>query len=180
MGKGGGDVPTLMPGPLEREQAKFLKTQRKNIIEPAQQALFAPALTAATQGFQTNLSAQDRQALEAQHNQARSDIMSRGTRGGLMQQMLTNADIARADTVGNAINNARQLGIQRGLAALVPSAFPGAQSVMAGGQAAAGNEMARNQANINAQIQAQQAAGQGKGATIGGLGSLAGGAMMMF
>lgn len=174
MGKGGG-VPSLKPGPLEKEQAKFLQTQRTGIIEPAQATLFAPALGAAAQGFDTSLGARDRQALEGQYNQARNNILQTGARGGLMQNMLTNTDNARAESVANAINQARQTGISRGLGALGPTAFPGAQSIIAGGQGAAQSEAQRIAQNAQNKIAGQQAAGQGLGSMLGGLGALAGG-----
>jgi len=174
-GSKGGGVPSLKPGPLEKEQAKFLQTQRENIIQPAQATLFGPALAAASQGFETSLSPRDRQTLEGQFAQNRSNILQSGQRGGLMQQMLSNTDTARAESVANAINQARQTGISRGLGAIGPTAFPGAQSIIAGGQNAAQSEAQRIAANQQNKIAAQQAAGQGKGGLIGGLGSLAGG-----
>lgn len=165
-GKGG--APSIGASPLSKEQAKFLKQQRQDIIEPGQAALFPAALPGAVGALSTSLSAQNRQALESQHNQALSNIMSRGTRGGLMQRMMTTADLARADTVGNAINQARELGQQRSLGLLGPAIFPGASQTIAAGQAAAqGDEARRLQ---NAQMQAQ--AGQSKGAGLGGLMSL--------
>jgi hypothetical protein len=179
MGKGGG-TPSIKIGPLEKEQAAFLKSQRSGIIEPTQAALFQPALSAATQAFNTGLSPRDRGALEGQYNQARENILQRSTRGGLMNKMLTTADLARAESVGNATNQARQLGIERGLGLLGGAAFPSANNIVGGGQAAAQSEQQRRQAQAQMAAQNQAAQGQGLSSTLGSIATIGSLAYMMF
>ena len=177
MGKSSGKVKLPAPGPLEQAQADFLNSQRTGVIEPVQNALMPSALPAAIQGFNTSLAPPDRQTIEAQYKQSGQDIMNQaGGRGGMLRRAMTMNDLGRAETVANAASNARQLGIQRALGLLGPAAFPGANTVIQGGQAAASGEQARRAEAANA------AAGSnaGKGSMIGGGLSLAGSLMAMY
>jgi len=174
MGKGGGKVKLPGPGPLETEQAEFLKGQRRDVIEPIQAALLPAALPGAIQAFRTKLDAPEREALEGQYAQAGRDIMSGvGGRGGQLRNLMSLNAMDRARSISNAAINARQTGIQRSLGLLGPAAFPGAQSVLSAGQGLVGSE--RDRANMAAQAASQQAAG--KGNALGGLMSLGGGLM---
>lgn len=173
MGKGKVKMPG--PGPLENEQAKFLRGQRENVIEPVQAALMPAALPGAIQAFSTKLEAPDREALEGQFSQAKNSIMDQaGGRGGFLRRAMTMNDIARAQTVGNAAVNARQQGITRALGLLGPAAFPGANTTLQAGQGLVNSEQGR--AQMAAQASAQQ--GQGIGSAIGGLASIGGRAML--
>lgn len=166
MGGGKGGVPSLKPGPLEKEQAAFLKQQRHDVIEPIQAAGIPAAMPGFVQAFQTSLAAPDRQAIEGQFKQSMNDVMAgAGGRGGMLRRAMTDVSRARAETVANAVNQARQLGISRSLGLLGPAGFPGASTVInAGNQAAATEAQRRFQ---NAQMQAQ--AGSSKGGFAGGL-----------
>jgi hypothetical protein len=172
MGKGG--TPKVKIGPLEVEQAQFLRQQRENVIEPVQGALMPAALPGAVQAFSTKLEAPDREAIEGQYSQLRKDIGASGARGGLLRRNMTLADQERARTVSNAAVMARQTGIARALGLLGPAAFPGAQAVTAAGGQLAGGEQSR--AAQNAQLQAQSQGGLGS--ALGGLASLGGRFMM--
>jgi hypothetical protein len=158
---GKGSAPSIGPSPLAKEQAAFLKQQRKGVIEPAQAALLPGMMAGAPQALSTSLDPRSRATLEAQANQARQNIMQSGVRGGLMQKMLGTADIARAESVANAANQARNLGSLRSLQLLGPAAFPGAGQVMQAGQAAAQSDEQRRLQN--AQMASQAGGGKGEG-----------------
>ena len=175
MGKSSAKLPK--PGPFEQQQAAMLQNQRENIMDPTQKTLMPLALPAAAQGFNTNLSAPDRQTIEAQFKQSKNDILSQNQRGGLLRKNMTMNDIGRANTVATAANNAKQMGIQRALGLLGPAAFPGANTAVSAGQGLVGSE--QNRAQMGQQAAASQNAGKGQAA--GGLAAagLMAGMMMM-
>lgn len=172
MGKG--STPKIKIGPMEIEQADFLRQQRKNVIEPVQGALMPAALPGAIQAFDTKLMAPDREAIEGQFKQVKNDVMASGARGGMLRRNMTLADTERARAVSSAAQQARQTGISRALGLLGPAAFPGAQTVIGGmGNLAAGEQ---SRAAQNAQLAAQNQSGFGS--ALGGLASLGGRFMM--
>ena len=176
MGKSSAKLPK--PGPFEQQQAAMLQNQRENIMDPTQKALMPLALPAAAQGFNTNLTAPDRQTIEAQYKQSGNDIVNQaGGRGGMLRKAMTMNDIGRAGTVATAANNAKQMGIQRALGLLGPAAFPGANTAVSAGQGLVGSE--QNRALRGQQAAASQNAGKGQAA--GGLAAagLMAGMMMM-
>lgn len=168
MGKS--STPKVKIGPMEIEQADFLRQQRKNVIEPVQGALMPAALPGAIQAFSTKLEAPDREAIEGQFKQAKQDTMATGARGGMLRRNMTAIDNARAQTVSNAAVQARQTGIARALGLLGPAAFPGAQTVIGGMSDLTGGERARASANANMAAQNQS----GLGSALGMLTSLGG------
>ena len=172
----GKSSPKVKIGPLEKEQADFMRSQRKDLIEPVQGALMPLALPSAMQAFDTRLMAPDREAIEGQFNQAKNDIMAGGARGGLLRRAMTQADIGRAGAVSRAAVQARQQGIERGLGLLGPAAFPGANTTMSAANSLVGGEQSRNAANAQMKAQGQAQTGQ----AIGTLAGLAGMAAMMF
>ena len=168
MGKS--STPKVKIGPMEIEQADFLRQQRKNVIEPVQGALMPAALPEAIQAFSTKLEAPDREAIEGQFKQVKNDVMASGARGGMLRRNMTLADTERARAVSSAATNARQTGIARALGLLGPAAFPGAQTVIGGMSDLTGGE--RSRAAANAQMAAQSQ--QGLGSALGMLTSLGG------
>lgn len=168
MGKSG--TPKVKIGPMEIEQADFLRQQRRNVIEPVQGALMPAALPGAIQAFSTKLEAPDREAIEGQFKQVKNDVMASGARGGMLRRNMTLADTERARAVSSAASQARQTGISRALGLLGPAAFPGAQTVIGGmGDLASGE---RSRAGANAKLAAENQSGLG--GALGGLASLGG------
>lgn len=169
MSSKGAKIPTPKPGPLEIAQADFLKSQKANVLDPIQSALMPAALPAASQAFNTTLTAPDRETIEGQFQQSKNDIINNaGGRGGFLRKAMTQNDISRAQAVSSAANQAKQTGISRALGLLGPAGFPGANTTISAGQGLVGSE--QNRMNLGAQQQAAQ--GQGMGSLIGGLGSL--------
>jgi len=176
MGKSSPKLPKA--GPMEQQQAEFLKSQKENVMDPTQKALMPVALPAAVQGFNTNLTAPERQTIEGQYKQSGNDIVNgAGGRGGMLRKAMTMNDLSRATTVATAANNAKQMGIQRALGLLGPAAFPGANTAVSAGQGLVGSE--QNRAQMGQQAAASQNAGKGQMAGSLGGAALMAGMMMM-
>ena len=178
MGKGGGSV-KVKTSPLEQAAADIAKRQdaRAQIMEQQYldpiRGLVTPQILQAlgTNPFQTSLSAAARAPLESQYNQAKSSLMNTATRGGQLQSLRSSLERDRAQSIGNAANQAREQGIGRALQ-FASGALPTQAGVTGQTQTALQGLSAANQSATQralAQAQQQQASSAGKGNLLGTL-----------
>ena len=172
-GKGGGGIPG---SPMDKEQAKKLRSVEKDIGAPTRKLVAPQALEALTtnNAFQTSLPASARQGIEGQFAQAKNDIMAgAGGRGGMLRNALVNNANTRAGTIAKATDDYRQMGIQRAMDTLVPAAIPDAKTQAGQASSIANNQMQRNMAQAQSDAQGQQS-------MMGGLGAIASLIPLMF
>jgi len=168
-----GGKPKIKTSPAERQMAAIAQRQdlraqmlEAETIDPLRRIMQPQIERAmATDPFRTKLSAADRAPIEGQFNQARSSLMNTAAPGGALRQAMRGLERDRAQTIGMAANQGRQLGIGRALqfagGAMPTMASTGGleQSAMTG----LGNAANMFNSRQNAQLQAggQSAAGWG-------------------
>lgn len=172
-------APKVKTSPLEQASADIAKRQdvraqkmEQQWIDPIRGVVTPQILQAlGTNPFQTTLNAADRHTLEAQYGQAKNQLMNTAAPGGQLRSQMAGLERDRAQAIGNAANQARQLGLGRALqfagGALPTNASLSAQEQGAMSGLTAANQTASQRALANAQAQSQEAQGKGKG--LGGL-----------
>lgn len=171
-GKGG--AAKVKTSPLEQAQADIAKRQdtraqqmESQYLDPIRGVVTPQILQAlGTNPFSTDLNAADRHTLEAQFGQAKNNLMNTAASGGQLRSQMAGLERDRALAIGNAANQARQLGLGRALQ-FAGGALPSQAGVTGQEQTAlsglsAANQSASQRAMQNAQIGQQNAAGIGQ------------------
>lgn len=171
-------APKVKTSPLEqatadiaRRQDTRAQTMESEYLDPIRGIVTPQILEALGQNpFQTSLSAANRGTLESQYGQARNAAMNTGARGGMLRSMMTGLERDRAQSISQAVSQARELGIGRALQ-FAGGAVPTAAGTSGmEGQAMTGLMGANQSASQRAmaQAQAQQQSASGYGALAGG------------
>lgn len=167
----GGDDKQKIPGPMlwplgmaRGLNRNFLTPMRKSLRKAGLfERLADPSL------FSTRLPASERDRIEDQYSQGKSNLMATGARGGGLLGAMANLEGNRARTLSQASTAAEQLGADRALS-FASGAVPTSGQVLGATVGGAGNLGGLYGQQAQMAAQQQGALGQGLGSILGQMG----------